>query len=315
MFRMALVVVAALLVSQGARAQHTDSLFYGDTPVLLENPYGWGFIAGTNEYGDVGKYQRFDYVSFDNTYVVGVHVYFGFKSIVDYADTVWIVARGAGPDGIPGDLLEVIEIRTDELDTTGVGNVYYFHDPQLLEGLGFVADTIFLGVEWSPWDTTQSDTLALLCDPDGSGEGLQRVWENIFYNEAWTMWPWINSPDANFEWTLDSDLWIAALTNPTPPTSVGDQAGVPTDFMLSQNYPNPFNPSTSFEFRVRTKGLTTLKVFTVLGEEVATVFASEAEPGRLYRATFNAASLPSGLYFARLESGVDQMVRKMLLMK
>ncbi len=71
-----LIAAFALLASQGAQAQHTDSLFYGDTKTLLANPYGWGYIAGTNEYGDIGKYQRFDYAAFENIYVVGAHVYF-----------------------------------------------------------------------------------------------------------------------------------------------------------------------------------------------------------------------------------------------
>jgi hypothetical protein len=85
--------------------------------------------------------------------------------------------------------------------------------------------------------------------------------------------------------------------------------------MLSQNYPNPYNPTTTFEFTVAKNGLTTLKVFTLLGEEIATIFEGEAEAGRAYRATFNAAALPSGMYFARLEFGGEQAVRRMLLMR
>jgi len=315
MHRLLLVALALLVVSTGVQAQHTDSLFYGDTKTLIPNPYGWGFPAGTNAYLDVAKYQRFDFYGDADAYVVGAHVYFAFKRIVDYPDTVWIVARDAAPDGSPGDILDVITVRTNQLDTTGVGNVFYFRSPPKLLGLGFVADSIFLGVEWNYWDPAQSDTLALFCDPDGFGENLQRVWEMIDYNSTWTMWPWINSPDPNFEWGYDSDLWIAALINPNLPSSVSGDANVPSGFQLSQNYPNPFNPSTTLEFSVPVKGYATLSVFSILGEEVARLYAGEAEAGQVYRATFNAASLPSGMYFAKLEFGGEQSTRKMLLMK
>jgi hypothetical protein len=315
MYRLILILLCAVFVFQGAQAQHTDSLFYGDTKTLLVNPYGWGFIAGTNAYGDIGKYQRFDYASFTDTYVVGAHVWFGFKSIIDYPDTVRIVVRDAAADGSPGDLLTFTTLRTSDLDTLGAGNIVYFPHPQQILGLGFVSDTIFVGVEWNEWDPAQSDTIGIISDPNGFGENLQRVWERIFYNEAWVMWSWINSPDPNFEWTVDSDLWIAALTNPSPASLAEDGLEVPLEFALSQNYPNPFNPSTTLEFTVPAKGMATLKVFTVIGEEVATLFAGEAESGQLYKARFNAAEFPSGMYIARLEFGGQQTIRKMLLAK
>jgi len=87
------------------------------------------------------------------------------------------------------------------------------------------------------------------------------------------------------------------------------------EFKLESNYPNPFNPSTTIAFTLADDGKATLKVFNMLGQEVATLFDGEAQAGRIQQVKFDASRLPSGLYFAKLESGKQQMLRKMVLMK
>jgi hypothetical protein len=86
-------------------------------------------------------------------------------------------------------------------------------------------------------------------------------------------------------------------------------------FQLESNYPNPFNPSTTIQFMLGDDGLTSLRVYNMLGQKVMTLFDGNAQAGRLYQVKFDASSLPSGLYFAKLESGKQQMMRKMVLMK
>ncbi|MBI3006239.1 MAG: T9SS type A sorting domain-containing protein [Ignavibacteriales bacterium] len=87
------------------------------------------------------------------------------------------------------------------------------------------------------------------------------------------------------------------------------------EFRLESNYPNPFNPSTTIAFTLAEDGKATLKVFNMLGQEVATLFNSEAQAGRLQQVKFDASQLPSGLYFAKLEAGKQQMMRKMVLLR
>jgi hypothetical protein len=88
---------------------------------------------------------------------------------------------------------------------------------------------------------------------------------------------------------------------------------------LYQNYPNPFNPSTKIKFtisqdvRQKTKNVT-LKVYNVLGNEVATL-VDEDKPAGIYEATFNAASLPSGIYFYKLQAGAFSKTKKMIYLK
>jgi len=88
----------------------------------------------------------------------------------------------------------------------------------------------------------------------------------------------------------------------------------PRAFHLFQNYPNPFNPTTSISFYVPAVGLVTLKVFNVLGEEVAMLVNKSMQPGE-HTVRFDASGLPSGMYMCRLGSNDLSISRKMVLMK
>ena len=88
----------------------------------------------------------------------------------------------------------------------------------------------------------------------------------------------------------------------------------PSEFTLSQNYPNPFNPSTSIEYSVPTNEYVTLKVFDMLGREVATLVNQEMNPGN-YKVQFDASNLSSGIYFYKISSGTYNKTMKMLLLK
>ena len=89
---------------------------------------------------------------------------------------------------------------------------------------------------------------------------------------------------------------------------------VPERSELMQNYPNPFNPTTKLSFVISHSSLVTLRVFDVLGREVATLLNEELKPGT-YQKTFDATGLASGVYYYRLEAGSFSQVRKMLVLK
>ncbi|MFC2103459.1 T9SS type A sorting domain-containing protein [Bacteroidota bacterium] len=90
---------------------------------------------------------------------------------------------------------------------------------------------------------------------------------------------------------------------------------VPNDFVLEQNYPNPFNPSTQIEFRTNKREPITLKVFDILGNEIATLFNAIAEPNVIYNVEFDGLERASGVFLYRLQSGNSVETRKMLLLK
>jgi hypothetical protein len=100
----------------------------------------------------------------------------------------------------------------------------------------------------------------------------------------------------------------------TSGTSVQNNVNAPNSFVLSQNYPNPFNPSTEISYTLSKTGLTTLKVFNVLGQEVATLVNGIETAGK-HVANFNASRLTSGVYFYTLTSGNTVETKKMTLMK
>ena len=112
-----------------------------------------------------------------------------------------------------------------------------------------------------------------------------------------------------------SPLNASADFSVTSTTTVkADPAVRPTEFVLDQNYPNPFNPTTSIRYSLPTAGNVTLKVFDIIGKEVATLVNGYQQTGQ-YTVTFNASNLSSGLYFYRLETGSVKQVRKMVLLK
>ncbi len=97
-------------------------------------------------------------------------------------------------------------------------------------------------------------------------------------------------------------------------TSVRVEETIPNDFSLRQNYPNPFNPSTSIEYTIPSESFVELKVYDVLGNEVATLVNEQQQAG-VYRADFSADNLPSGMYFARITANEFTKVVKMVLLK
>ncbi|HTP79612.1 MAG TPA: T9SS type A sorting domain-containing protein [Bacteroidota bacterium] len=90
--------------------------------------------------------------------------------------------------------------------------------------------------------------------------------------------------------------------------------GIPKQFGLSQNYPNPFNPSTNIEFDLPASGPVSLKIYNILGEEVAVMVDGDRAAGH-YVSTFDASRLTSGIYIYRLQSTSGVLARKMVLIK
>jgi len=83
---------------------------------------------------------------------------------------------------------------------------------------------------------------------------------------------------------------------------------------LSNNYPNPFNPSTTIKYEISELSFVTLKVYDVLGKEVANL-VSEEKPAGFYEVEFDATALRSGIYFYRLQAGSFVETKKMVLLK
>lgn len=111
----------------------------------------------------------------------------------------------------------------------------------------------------------------------------------------------------------DRGVWTLSL--PAVITSVKRRpVGAPNRFLLSQNYPNPFNPTTKINYQISVNSFVTLKVYDILGREVARLVDERQNAGN-YAVTFNAGSLSSGVYFYRLQAGLYSVTKKLLLLK
>jgi hypothetical protein len=140
----------------------------------------------------------------------------------------------------------------------------------------------------------------------------------IFYASYWTYA--VNTTQTNYHWlgyTNESPayqalLWFGIPIMITDVEQVGN--GVPEVYSLSQNYPNPFNPSTTIDFAIPEASRVILKIYDVLGREVATLLNSEKPAGN-YQVNFDASDLASGLYVYTINAGSFTSTKKMMLMK
>ncbi|MEO8664419.1 MAG: T9SS type A sorting domain-containing protein [Ignavibacteria bacterium] len=102
--------------------------------------------------------------------------------------------------------------------------------------------------------------------------------------------------------------------NSTPIGIRNISSEIPDGYMLSQNYPNPFNPSTNLEFGIADLGFVSLRVYDMVGKEVATLVNANLNPG-IYKYDFDASGLTSGIYYYTLRVNEFVETKKMLLVK
>ncbi len=97
-------------------------------------------------------------------------------------------------------------------------------------------------------------------------------------------------------------------------TGIEEEFALPQSFNLSQNYPNPFNPTTKIKYQIPELSLVTIKVYDVLGSEIATL-VNEDKPIGSYEVEFDGAKLSSGIYYYQVQANNFIETKKMVLMK
>ena len=126
------------------------------------------------------------------------------------------------------------------------------------------------------------------------------------------------TPIAGIEMDIDGDERNASIpdigADEFDLVGVEDEKTLPTEFALEQNYPNPFNPTTTFRYSIPTQSKVVVKVYDILGKEIATLMDEEKSVGT-YEITWNATNLPSGVYFYQLKAGNFIETKKMILLK
>jgi hypothetical protein len=174
----------------------------------------------------------------------------------------------------------------------------------------YVFDFIYLSNKYVD-STLYGDSLATaFASTDAGYVYLRKYWE-ICGGQITQLMKTASRSTADLIYTA----WVdAGSPDPNIISAINDKKLSPSSFSLFQNYPNPFNPSTTIKFGVATKGNVTLKVFDLMGREIATLFNGEKEAG-YYEMNFDASKLSSGTYFYQLRTAGYTQSKKMMLIK
>ncbi|MBI5215421.1 MAG: T9SS type A sorting domain-containing protein [Ignavibacteriae bacterium] len=142
-----------------------------------------------------------------------------------------------------------------------------------------------------------------------------RTWKSLPTKTAGRVFNSVFFVNSDTGWVVGSGGMILKTVNGgETPTGIHDDENIPASVHLYQNYPNPFNPKTDFRFRISDFRFVSLKVFNILGKEVATLVHEKKTKGE-HSIEWDATGFPSGIYFYKLQAGSFIEVKKMLLSK
>jgi photosystem II stability/assembly factor-like uncharacterized protein len=163
-----------------------------------------------------------------------------------------------------------------------------------------------------------------------NGNLFASVWNNgiILSTDSGTNWKQVASgiPSLGYISTLATNgidlfaggysnaIWFRPLSEMITSVINSPQKVIPDRFSFEQNYPNPFNPSTVIKYSIPKASLVSMKVYDILGNDIATL-VNENKPAGTYELTWNASNLPSGIYFYRIQAGSFIDTKKMILLK
>tara|TARA_Y100000022_G_scaffold6823_1_gene5550 strand:+ start:788 stop:1807 length:1020 start_codon:yes stop_codon:yes gene_type:complete len=314
-----------------------DTLHYGDVQSIVPNPFSegtntqWpnqkGYVAGTNVYRDIGKYQRFEFYSSD--YIIGAVLYFGLVDIdaSGVADTITVVLKGMSnissdsTDGVytfgpSEENLATAKITLDQVDTAGVGTLVIFDQAIQMAGDYFMADSFFIGIEWELTD--HLDTFSLYSDSVGAelGDGFNRAWEK-FEDGNYNDFGCVLSP--SYCWGYDIDLWVGAVHSADVVNIDNYNVIFPERLRIYNAYPNPFNPITSLSYDLPEEGLVNITIYDMMGRIVKTLVNGSQNAG-FNSVQWNATNdrnepVSAGLYLYTIQAGEFRQTKKMVLLK
>jgi photosystem II stability/assembly factor-like uncharacterized protein len=273
----------------------------------------------------------------DSSFFSGLPVYdiqfydssFGYASggVIDCCGIIWRTTNGGDywyvidtPYVAPEPIYQ-LHIK-DSLNVLGVGGDF--------EDLGYGVGTIRTSDGGMTWEFEYIGLTGVAWDIDFRTEseawsplgGQQKF---IYSLDAGMTWTSVTTPDSAIIFKMvfpDSlhgfgvgmDGAIIKYKPDSTTTVFVSENLIPERFVLLQNYPNPFNPKTSIRFQIADRGFVNLKIFDILGSEVATLVDEELAAGS-YEINFNAGGFPSGFYFYTLSADDFTSSKKMILLR
>ena len=167
-------------------------------------------------------------------------------------------------------------------------------------------------------------SICILCLTSAAGLGQNQIKTSVFGNGATTISGSNNriagtlgqnliGVSSNSNNTSNAGFWYQTVDLITSVEQITDD-GLPKEFRLEQNYPNPFNPTTTIQFSVPKASNVTIKIYDVIGRQVATLIDDEYQPGQ-YKVVFEAGQLATGLYIYRIQAGDFRETKKLMFLK
>ncbi|MBN1634132.1 MAG: T9SS type A sorting domain-containing protein [Ignavibacteria bacterium] len=172
-----------------------------------------------------------------------------------------------------------------------------------VHSLAIYGNNIFAGIYYDPnlngvWLSTNN--------------GTDWIEKNQGFDTVPAIYPLIIANDYIFAGTFGHSVWRRPLSDFVGIKNISTE--IPSAFSLEQNYPNPFNSNTIIRFQIKDSRFVNLKVFDMLGKEVATLVNEYLKPGT-YETTFEASTLTGGIYFYRLQTENFSATKKLILLK
>lgn len=176
--------------------------------------------------------------------------------------------------------------------------------PNNYEAYNLIINGQYKNIKWvSVWGTYESLWQNMRNFRDNLiNKGYQFLWRELPEGHSWGLWR------ANIDFILEY------IFPPEPAIVVDKNLLDEKDFHLCQNYPNPFNPATIIKYKITNTVFVSLKVYDLLGKELAILVNEEKKQG-IYQTEFNAAKLPAGIYLCRLQAGKSNQTMKLMLIK
>ncbi|MEQ8524130.1 T9SS type A sorting domain-containing protein [Gracilimonas sp.] len=250
---------------------------------------------------------------------------FGTDMLVDTTHTVYIFppstvfywrVRAVFQEG-PGEWSEVWSFTTSPTSSFPEVPVLHLPEPETM------GTELSLNLKWFPDKKSKQFSLAVNYDVEVSeNENFEELHTNLEEHQDTIATIEVLSENTEYFWRVRgnneygtgewSEVW--SFTTKLL-TSVDNESGIPAEFALRQNYPNPFNPSTVIRYDLPVTGAVELRVFDMLGREVAALVDEPNKPAGKYAVTFNAGSLSSGMYIYRLQAGSTVLIKKLTLIK
>lgn len=192
------------------------------------------------------------------------------------------------------------------IDPYGGINILYLDDRNTTsDSTGvFLSRSLDGGETWTDYQVSDHNFQPIAVSGLGAGNVSDHI--DLTYSNG-KLWPvWMDNSTGVYQ------VWTAPII--IPPVGIDSESHLVNEFKLYQNYPNPFNPQTIISYQLSVNGFVNLKVYDLLGNEVASLVSEEKQAGS-YEIEFDASRISSGIYFYRLTSNNFSETKSMLLIK